>query len=188
MLKEDPWSNPGLLDADRGEGLWKTPAGPNKVSLEKCDLGKGAGVVDGAFAELPRYFADADKVMDLETRLMWCMEKLQGMKHEDLVKRPYPAGGQPVKDLGAIATYVANKSSGMKFCGQARQAAGKGRRRRRPRHLLPAPGSARFLPAPPATTIPASASGCRACRISPIRRKPSRSSASGRPIASRPRR
>ena len=21
MLKEDPWSNPGLLDADRGEGL-----------------------------------------------------------------------------------------------------------------------------------------------------------------------
>ena len=22
MLKEDPWSNPGLLDADRGEGLW----------------------------------------------------------------------------------------------------------------------------------------------------------------------
>ena len=43
MLKEDPWSNPGLLDADRGEALWKTPAGPNKVSLEKCDLGKGAG-------------------------------------------------------------------------------------------------------------------------------------------------
>jgi sulfur-oxidizing protein SoxA len=118
MLKEDPWSNPGLLDADRGEGLWKTPAGPNKVSLEKCNLGKGAGVVDGAFAELPRYFADANKVMDLETRLMWCMEKLQGMKHEDLVKRPHPAGGQPVKDLGAIATYVANKSSGLKYAAK----------------------------------------------------------------------
>ena len=118
MLKEDPWSNPGLLDADRGEGLWKTPRGPNKVSLEKCDLGKGAGVVDGAFAELPRYFADANKVMDLETRLMWCMEKLQGIKHDDLVKRPYPGGGQPVKDLGAIATYVASKSSGMKFAAK----------------------------------------------------------------------
>ena len=118
MLKEDPWSNPGLLDADRGEGLWKTPAGPNKVSLEKCDLGKGAGVVDGAFAELPRYFADAGKVMDLETRLMWCMEKLQGVKHADLVKKPYPAGGQPVKDLGAIATYVASKSSGMKYAAK----------------------------------------------------------------------
>ena len=65
MLKEDPWSNPGLLDSDRGEGLWKTPSGPHKVSLEKCDLGKGPGVVDGAFAELPRFFADAGKVMDL---------------------------------------------------------------------------------------------------------------------------
>jgi len=118
MLNDDPWSNPGFLDVDRGEVLWKTPAGPNKVSLEKCDLGKGPGVVDGAFATLPRYFADANRVMDLETRLLWCMEKLQGLSHADLVKRPYPAGGQPVKDLGAIATYVANKSSGMTFAAK----------------------------------------------------------------------
>lgn len=118
MLREDPWSNPGLLDADRGEALWTTAAGPNKATLEKCDLGKGAGVVDGAFAELPRYFADADRVMDLETRLMWCMEKLQGLSHADLVKKPYPAGGQPVKDLGAIATYVATKSNGQKFAAK----------------------------------------------------------------------
>jgi sulfur-oxidizing protein SoxA len=118
MLKEDPWSNPGLLDADRGEALWTTAAGPSKATLEKCDLGKGPGVVDGAFAELPRYFADADRVMDLETRLMWCMEKLQGFSHADLVKRPYPAGGQPVKDLGAIATYVAVKSNGLKFAAK----------------------------------------------------------------------
>jgi sulfur-oxidizing protein SoxA len=115
MLREDPWSNPGLLDSDRGEALWTTAAGPKKATLEQCDLGKGPGVVDGAFAELPRYFADADKVMDLETRLMWCMEKLQGLSHADLVKKPYPAGGQPVKDLGAIATYVAVKSNGQKF-------------------------------------------------------------------------
>ena len=52
MLKEDPWSNPGLLDSDRGETLWKTPRGPKSVSLEKCDLGKGPGVVEGAFAGL----------------------------------------------------------------------------------------------------------------------------------------
>ena len=110
MLKEDPWSNPGLLDADRGEALWTTARGPKNVSLEQCDLGKGAGMVDGAFAELPRYFADADQVMDLETRILWCMEKLQGFNRADLVKRPHPAGGQPVKELGAIATYVANKS------------------------------------------------------------------------------
>ena len=118
MLKADPWANPGLLDADRGEDLWKAPGGPNKVSLEKCDLGKGPGVVDGAFAELPRYFADANRVMDLETRLLWCMEKIQGFKHADLVKSPHPGGGRPVKDLGAIATYVASKSSGMKFAAK----------------------------------------------------------------------
>ena len=121
MLKQDPWSNPGLLDADRGEALWTTAAGPNKTTLEKCDLGKGPGVVDGAFAELPRYFADAGRVMDLETRLMWCMEKLQGVSHADLVKKPYPAGGQPVKDLGAIATYVATKSNGLKFAAKLDQ-------------------------------------------------------------------
>src|ERR1041385_2345881 len=121
MVRQDPWSNPGLLDADRGEALWTTAAGPNKTTLEKCDLGKGAGVVDGAFAELPRFFADAGKVMDLETRLMWCMEKLQGFKHADLVKKPYPAGGQPVKDLGAIATYVASKSNGMTFAAKLDQ-------------------------------------------------------------------
>lgn len=33
MLKEDPWSNPGLLDADRGEDLWKAKRGPKAVSL-----------------------------------------------------------------------------------------------------------------------------------------------------------
>jgi sulfur-oxidizing protein SoxA len=122
MLKEDPWSNPGLLDADRGEALWKTPRGPKNVSLEQCDLGKGPGKVDGAFAELPRYFADAGRVMDVETRLMWCMETLQGFNHADLVKKPYPGGGQPVKELGAIATYVASKSSGLKFAAKLEHA------------------------------------------------------------------
>ena len=34
MLKEDPWSNPGFLDADRGEALWTTKAGPKNASFE----------------------------------------------------------------------------------------------------------------------------------------------------------
>ena len=118
MLKADPWTNPALLDADRGEALWKTARGPNKISLEQCDLGKGPGKLEGAFAELPRYFADADRVMDVETRILWCMEKLQGFNRADLVKRPHPGGGQPVKELGAIATYVAHKSSGLKFAAK----------------------------------------------------------------------
>jgi sulfur-oxidizing protein SoxA len=122
MLKEDPWSNPGLLDADRGEDLWKAKRGPKNVSLEQCDLGKGPGQVDGAFAELPRYFADTDRVMDLETRILWCMETQQGFNRADLVRRPHPGGGQPVKELGAMATYVASKSSGMTFAPKAAHA------------------------------------------------------------------
>lgn len=115
MLRADPWANPGLLDADRGELLWKTARGPKNVSLEQCDLGKGPGKVDGAFAELPKFFADAGKVMDLETRILWCMTELQGFNRADLVRNPHPSGGAPVKELGAIATYVATKSSDMKF-------------------------------------------------------------------------
>ena len=118
MLRDDPWTNPALLDVDRGEALWTTPRGPNNVSFDKCDLGKGPGKVDGAFAELPRYFADAERVMDVETRILWCMEKLQGFNRADLVKRPHPGGGAPVKELGAIATFVASRSNGMKFAAR----------------------------------------------------------------------
>lgn len=115
MLRDDPWSNPAYLDADRGEALWSTPRGPKNVSLVQCDLGKGPGKLEGAFAELPRYFPDAGRVMDLETRILWCMQTLQGFDAAELTKKPHPSGGQPVKDLGALATYVASKSNGMKF-------------------------------------------------------------------------
>jgi len=121
MLREDPWSNPGLLDSDRGEALWTTARGPKNVTMERCDLGKGPGVLDGAFAELPRYFADAGRVMDVETRILWCMEQLQGFNRADLVKNPHPGGGRPVKELGAMATYVAHKSSGMKYAARLDQ-------------------------------------------------------------------
>jgi sulfur-oxidizing protein SoxA len=118
MLKDDPWSNPGLLDADRGEALWKEKRGPRNASLEACDLGKGPGKVEGAFAELPRYFKDADRVMDLESRLVWCMEKLQGFDRAAIVKRPYSKANQQGTELEALATYVANKSNGLAFAPQ----------------------------------------------------------------------
>src|SRR5205814_7087228 len=103
MLKADPWSNPGLLDADRGEALWKQQRGPKNASLEQCDLGKGPGKVEGAFAELPRYFKDADRVLDLESRLVWCMETLQGLARAEIVKRPYSKANQAGTELEALA-------------------------------------------------------------------------------------
>ena len=118
MMKDDPWTNPANLDADRGEALWQQPAGPKKVSLEQCDLGKGPGKVDGAFAELPRYFADADRVMDVETRILWCRTTLQGIDNGEYLKNPHPAGGAPVRDVGAIATWIAARSNGLKFAAK----------------------------------------------------------------------
>ena len=115
MLKGDPWSNPGLLDVDRGEALWKEKRGPKNASLEQCDLGKGPGKVEGAFAELPRYFKDTDRVMDAEARLVWCIEKLQGFDRAAIIKRPYSKANQAGSELEALATYVAYKSNGMKF-------------------------------------------------------------------------
>jgi sulfur-oxidizing protein SoxA len=122
MLKDDPWSNPGLLDADRGEALWKEKRGPRNASLEQCDLGKGPGTLAGAFAELPRYFKDADRVMDLESRLVWCMETLQGFDRKDIIKRPYSKANQQGTELEALTTFVAHKSNGMKFALPTAQA------------------------------------------------------------------
>ena len=75
-------SSPAELFELEGESLWKKPQGPRNVSLEGCDLGMGPGVLKGAYAHLPRYFQDADRVMDLETRLLHCMTTLQGRSRD----------------------------------------------------------------------------------------------------------
>jgi len=106
--------NPADLFEARGEELWKTRRGPKNVSLEQCDLGLGSGVVKGAFARLPRYFSDTDRVQDLESRLVTCMVMLQGFKPEDAMKNPFSAPGRP-SDLEALASYVAGQSRGMKL-------------------------------------------------------------------------
>jgi sulfur-oxidizing protein SoxA len=80
--------NPADLFEAKGEDLWKQKRGPKNASLEKCDLGKGPGVVKGAFVELPRYFSDTNKVQDLESRLLTCMETLQGSTPSRSRRRP----------------------------------------------------------------------------------------------------
>ncbi|MEJ1161992.1 sulfur oxidation c-type cytochrome SoxA [Prosthecomicrobium sp. N25] len=113
----DPMSNPGFLAVDRGEVLWSTKRGTKDASLETCDLGEGPGKLEGAFARLPRYFADADKVMDLEVRLLWCMDKIQGLDTKEVVARRFSRPGV-ASDLEDLTAYVANKSSGMKYEAQ----------------------------------------------------------------------
>ena len=110
----DPMSNPGYLAVDRGEVLWSQKRGTKDVSLETCDLGQGPGKLEGAFAKMPRYFKDADKVMDLEQRLLWCMTNIQGLDTKDVIARRFSGPGKP-SDMEDLVAYIANKSNGMKI-------------------------------------------------------------------------
>ena len=110
--------NPAELWEARGEDLWKTKAGPKNASLEQCDLGKGPGVVKGAYAELPRYFKDTNKVMDLEQRLIQCRTTLQGLSYAEAVKTPFGSVGNPSIIEGLVA-YIAGESRGMKMAASA---------------------------------------------------------------------
>ena len=105
--------NPADLFEAKGEGLWKQRRGPKNASLEACDLGQGPGKVKGAFVALPRYFADTNKVQDLESRLVTCMEVLQGLNGAEIANTPFGRGEQ--SNVTALATWVAAESRGLKF-------------------------------------------------------------------------
>jgi sulfur-oxidizing protein SoxA len=105
--------NPAELFEAKGEDLWKKKRGPKNASLEACDLGKGPGVFKGVFVELPRYFADTRKVQDLESRLLTCMQDLQGLNADEIAKTAFGKGEQ--NNLTALATWLAAESKGQKF-------------------------------------------------------------------------
>ena len=105
--------NPAELFEAKGQDLWKQKRGAKMESLEKCDLGKGPGVVKGAFVELPRYFADTKRVQDLESRLLTCMETLQGFNAAEIAKTPFGKGEQ--SNVTALVAWISGESRGMKF-------------------------------------------------------------------------
>ncbi len=107
--------NPAELWEARGEEMWTVPRGPKKVSFASCDIGLGPGVVKGAYAQLPRYFPDANRVMDLETRLVWCMVNQQGLTEGEATKNKFGDGSQHRSDLEALAGYVTSQSQGVKM-------------------------------------------------------------------------
>lgn len=105
--------NPADLYEMRGEELWTQKRGPKNASMEQCDLGKGPGVIEGAFVELPRFFKDTGRVQDLESRLMTCMETLQGIDTSEVSTRNFRRG--ETGNIAAMATYVSAASKGMPF-------------------------------------------------------------------------
>ena len=100
--------NPAELFEAKGELLWKQKRGPKAASLEQCDLGKGTGKVKGVFVELPRFFADTRKVQDLESRLLTCMETLQGFSAAEIGKTPFGRGEQA--NMDSLVAWIAAES------------------------------------------------------------------------------
>jgi sulfur-oxidizing protein SoxA len=72
----------------------------------------GPGKLAGAFARLPRFFADSGKVEDLESRLLKCMVELQGFDRAAIVRTRF-SNLDRASDMEALATYVASRSNGM---------------------------------------------------------------------------
>jgi len=111
MVGED---SPAELFALVGEDLWKKKQGPKNASLERCDLGKGPGVVKGAYAALPRFFKDTGTVMDAESRILYCMMTLQGRDKKEALKRPFGNANKP-SEMEYLDAYVASQSRGYKM-------------------------------------------------------------------------
>lgn len=103
-------SSPAELYVLMGEALFRQKRGPKSASLEACDFGLGPGVLKGAHAQLPRYFADTGRVEDLESRLMTCMRTLQGFGAEAFPVHAFRDPRMP--EIAKLAAYVASQSNG----------------------------------------------------------------------------
>ncbi|MFX9023778.1 hypothetical protein ABTN14_19310, partial [Acinetobacter baumannii] len=79
--------------------------------------GRGTRQAGRRVCQAARYFKDADRVLDLEQRLLWCMENVQGLDTKDVLSRRFSGPGK-VSDLEDLVGYIANKSSGMKIAAQ----------------------------------------------------------------------
>lgn len=101
-------ANPAYFTALEGKDLFHEKRGPKNVSLEQCDFGKGPGVLEGAYAQMPRYFEDAGRVMDLESRIVHCMKTVQGFAADapELKKN---------SQIRTLQTYIASQSNGYEW-------------------------------------------------------------------------
>lgn len=114
MLEDE---NPADLYLLKGQALWNLAKGPQAIPLSDpqrgCDLGLGPGVVRGAWAELPRYFSDTKLVQDLESRLLSCLQRLQGLDAQQIISSDFNQTERV--NISLMALYIASESKGSVF-------------------------------------------------------------------------
>jgi L-cysteine S-thiosulfotransferase len=105
-LQNDDFANPGMLWVERGEKLWREPAGKGARSCASCH-GDAVSSMRGVAARYPRIDAASGKFFNLEGRINFC--------------RTERMGAEPLRfeseDLLAITAYVARQSRGLPIAG-----------------------------------------------------------------------
>ena len=69
-------ANPGMLWVERGEKLWRTPAGAADTSCASCH-GEARVAMRGVAARYPAHDAATGRVLDLEARIDDCRARRQ---------------------------------------------------------------------------------------------------------------
>ena len=100
-LQGDEFANPAMLWVERGEKLWREPAGENDRSCASCHRDAQASM-RGVAARYPRIDAASGQLLDLEARINRCRTEHQGagpLRNES-------------EELLSLAAYVARQSRG----------------------------------------------------------------------------
>ena len=137
-----PMEQPRFARCRPRRGAVDTPRGPKNVSLKDAISAKGPAS-RRRLRRASSLFRRRRARHGPRNAHSLVHGEAAGFRPRRLVKRPHPRRRPSVKEPGAIATYVASKSSGMKYSAKlARQGEGDGRVRRGA--VLPPLGAVRF--------------------------------------------
>jgi L-cysteine S-thiosulfotransferase len=100
-MQADDIANPGALWVERGEKLWREPAGASRKSCASCH-GEAPTAMRGVAARYPMYDAASLKVIDIDARIIACRTGAQQAA----------APQRESDDLLALSAYVAFQSRG----------------------------------------------------------------------------
>ncbi len=99
-LQNDDFANPGMLWVERGEKIWREPAGKKSVACASCHEDRS---MRGVAARYPRIDAANGKLFNLEGRINACRVDRQGAE-------PFRYESE---EMLAITAYVARQSLGL---------------------------------------------------------------------------
>ena len=101
-LQNDDFANPGMLWVERGEAMWRDPAGKSNKSCASCHQDAKSGM-HGVAARYPKIDTASGKLLSLGGRINACRVDHQGaepFRHES-------------QELLSITAYVARQSRGV---------------------------------------------------------------------------